>query len=73
MRRTLLAAAVAFAALNLLPMAHAQTEIRVSTAAPDNAPLSDAFRMIKARMETKFPYLTESQQNTEHGQHVGLS
>jgi tripartite ATP-independent transporter DctP family solute receptor len=27
----------------------------VSTAAPDNAPLSDAFRMIKARMEAKFP------------------
>ena len=55
MRRTLLAAAVAFAALNLLPMAHAQTEIRVSTAAPDNSPLSDAFRMMKARMESKFP------------------
>lgn len=55
MRRTLLAAAVALAALNVLPMAQAQTEIRVSTAAPDNSPLSDAFRMIKARMETKFP------------------
>ena len=55
MRRTLLAAAVALAALSVLPMAQAQTEIRVSTAAPDNAPLSDAFRMIKARMETKFP------------------
>ena len=55
MRRTLLAAAVALAALRVLPMAQAQTEIRVSTAAPDNAPLSDAFRMIKARMEAKFP------------------
>ena len=55
MRRTLLAAAVALASLSVLPMALAQTEIRVSTAAPDNAPLSDAFRMIKARMETKFP------------------
>ena len=55
MRRTLLAAAVALAALSVLPMAQAQTEIRVSTDAPDNAPLSDAFRMIKARMETKFP------------------
>ena len=55
MRRTLLAAAVALAALSVLPMAQAQTEIRVSTAAPDNAPLSDAFRMIKTRMETKFP------------------
>jgi tripartite ATP-independent transporter DctP family solute receptor len=55
MRRTLLAAAVALAALSVLPMAQAQTEIRVSTAAPDNAPLSDAFRMIKARMEAKFP------------------
>ncbi|MEY4266563.1 MAG: hypothetical protein RIS90_1098 [Pseudomonadota bacterium] len=55
MRRTLLAAAVALASLSVLPMAQAQTEIRVSTAAPDNSPLSDAFRMIKARMETKFP------------------
>jgi tripartite ATP-independent transporter DctP family solute receptor len=36
-------------------VALAQTEIRVSTAAPDNSPLSDAFRMMKARMETKFP------------------
>ena len=55
MRRTLLAAAVALASPSVLPMALAQTEIRVSTAAPDNSPLSDAFRMIKARMETKFP------------------
>lgn len=35
--------------------ASAQTEIRISTAAPDNSPLSDAFRMIKSRMEAKFP------------------
>ena len=55
MRRTLLAAAVALAALSVMPMALAQTEIRVSTAAPDNSPLSDLFRMIKARMEAKFP------------------
>ena len=55
MRRTLLAAAVALASLSVLPIAQAQTEIRVSTAAPDNAPLSDAFRMIKTRMEAKFP------------------
>ena len=55
MRRTLLAAAVALASFNVLPTAQAQTEIRVSTAAPDTSPLSDAFRMIKARMETKFP------------------
>ncbi len=55
MRRTLLAAAVALASLSVLPMALAQTEIRVSTAAPDNSPLSDLFRMIKARMEAKFP------------------
>ena len=33
----------------------AQTEIRVSTAAPENSPLSDAFRAIKQRMEAKFP------------------
>ncbi len=55
MRRTLLAAAVALASLSVMPMALAQTEIRVSTAAPDNSPLSDLFRMIKARMEAKFP------------------
>jgi len=55
MRRTLLAAAVALASLSVLPMALAQTEIRVSTAAPDNSPLSDLFRTIKARMEAKFP------------------
>lgn len=55
MRRTLLAAAAAIAALSFLPAAQAQTEIRISTAAPDNSPLSDAFRMMKARMEAKFP------------------
>ena len=55
MRRTLIAAAVALASVLALPMAQAQTEIRISTAAPDNSPLSDAFRMIKARMEAKFP------------------
>lgn len=55
MRRTLLAAALALASLGVLPLAQAQTEIRISTAAPDNSPLSDAFRMIKARMEAKFP------------------
>lgn len=55
MRRTLLAAALALAALGLAPTVQAQTEIRVSTAAPDNSPLADAFRMIKARMEAKFP------------------
>ena len=55
MRRTLLAAALALAALGLAPTVQAQTEIRISTAAPDNSPLADAFRMIKARMEGKFP------------------
>lgn len=35
--------------------AAAQTEIRISTAAPDQSPLSDAFRAIKARMDAKFP------------------
>jgi TRAP-type transport system periplasmic protein len=55
MRRTLLAAALAMASLGMLPLAQAQTEIRISTAAPDNSPLSEAFRKIKARMEAKFP------------------
>jgi tripartite ATP-independent transporter DctP family solute receptor len=55
MRRLILAAAAALAVASIAPVALAQTEIRVSTAAPDNSPLSDAFRMMKARMETKFP------------------
>ena len=55
MRRIFLATATALAALCFLPAAQAQTEIRISTAAPDNSPLSDAFRMMKARMDAKFP------------------
>ena len=55
MRRLILAAAAALAVASIAPVALAQTEIRVSTAAPDNSPLSDAFRMMKARMESKFP------------------
>jgi tripartite ATP-independent transporter DctP family solute receptor len=43
-----------FVAMAPAPAA-AQTEIRISTAAPDQSPLSDAFRLIKARMEAKFP------------------
>jgi tripartite ATP-independent transporter DctP family solute receptor len=35
--------------------AAAQTEIRISTAAPEQSPLSDSFRMIKTRIEAKFP------------------
>lgn len=48
------AAVVAAAPLAATPV-RAQTDIRISTAAPANAPLTDAFNMIKARMETKFP------------------
>lgn len=33
----------------------AQTEIRISTAAPDNSPLAEALRSVKSRMESKFP------------------
>ena len=55
MRRLFLATVAAVATLGALPAALAQTEIRISTAAPDSSPLSDAFRMIKARMEAKFP------------------
>lgn len=47
--------AIALATLLAVPTAMAQTEIRISTAAPDNSPLSDAFRAIKQRMESKFP------------------
>ena len=55
MKRLILAAAAALAVTSFAPLALAQTEIRVSTAAPDSSPLSDAFRMMKARMESKFP------------------
>lgn len=46
--------ALAMAAL-AAPLAYAQTELRISTAAPDNSPLADGLRMIKTRMESKFP------------------
>lgn len=55
MRKTLIAFAAALATLLAAPTVLAQSEIRISTAAPDNSPLSDAFRMIKQRMEAKFP------------------
>ena len=47
-------AALLAAPLAALP-AKAQTEIRISTAAPANAPLTEAFNSIKAHMEAKFP------------------
>lgn len=55
MKRFILASTAALAILGLTPNVQAQTEIRVSTAAPDVSPLSDAFRRIKQRMEAKFP------------------
>lgn len=48
-----LAGAVAMAGFTV--PAHAKTEIRISTAAPDSSPLSDAFRLIKQRMEEAYP------------------
>jgi tripartite ATP-independent transporter DctP family solute receptor len=51
-RRTILA----FALLaSLTGTATAQTQIRISTAAPENSPLTDAFRLIKDRMEKAHP------------------
>ncbi len=57
MRQTLAwaVAALLMATPIALTPATAQTEIRISTAAPGNAPLTEAFNMIKARMEAKFP------------------
>ena len=53
---TALAAAVALLTAPILAApAAAQTEIRVSHAAPLNSSLHDAFMMIKTRMEAKFP------------------
>ncbi len=49
------AAALAVALPLAVAPALAQTEIRISTAAPESSPLSDAFRLIKQRMEAKFP------------------
>jgi tripartite ATP-independent transporter DctP family solute receptor len=54
-KKTVIAFATALASLLAAPGALAQSEIRISSAAPDNSPLSDAFRMIKQRMEAKFP------------------
>jgi len=54
-RFIIIAAATVLVVLSVLPSVQAQPEIRISTAAPDNAPLSDAFRMIKSHMEAKFP------------------
>lgn len=48
-------ALTALVALAPLTSPLAQTEIRISTAAPDSSPLSDAFRTMKQRMEAKFP------------------
>jgi TRAP-type transport system periplasmic protein len=56
MRRTIRrAAALLLATASLLTPVHAQTEIRISTAAAEASALSDAFRAIKAQMEAKFP------------------
>lgn len=52
---TRIAAALLLGGSMAVGSASAQTEIRISTAAPDNAPLTDAFRLIKTRMEAKFP------------------
>jgi len=54
-KKLVIAAATALATLAAVPAALAQTEIRISTAAPDSSPLSDVFRTIKQRMEAKFP------------------
>ncbi|MBL8588446.1 MAG: TRAP transporter substrate-binding protein DctP [Methylobacteriaceae bacterium] len=53
-------AAALLAATAFVTSAAAQTEIRISTAAPDVSPLSDAFRQMKARMEAKFKDLKVS-------------
>lgn len=55
MKKAIAAAATALATLLAVSHTAAQTEIRISTAAPDSSPLSDAFRTIKQRMEAKFP------------------
>jgi tripartite ATP-independent transporter DctP family solute receptor len=53
--RHLAAAAALLAATALTAPAMAMTEIRISTAAPDQSPLSDAFRLIEKRMDEAYP------------------
>jgi TRAP-type transport system periplasmic protein len=54
-RAAIAAASLALSAGVYAPVAAlAQTEIRISTAAPANAPLTEAFNTIKARMEATF-------------------
>lgn len=53
--RRILAAALVGALVAVSAAAQAQTQIRISTAAPDASPLTDAFRLIKQRMEAAFP------------------
>lgn len=55
MKPTLLALAASAALIAFAPAVSAQTEIRISTAAPDQSPLSDAFRTMKSKMEAQFP------------------
>lgn len=54
-RRNVMAIALLGALASLSVQAQAQTQIRISTAAPDNAPLTAAFRLIKERMEAAHP------------------
>lgn len=53
--RKLISACAAATLVAACGLAQAQTEIRISTAAPDNSPLSEAMRAVKTRMEAKFP------------------
>ena len=55
MKSRLFTLAAATVVAVVAPMALAQTEIRISTAAPDQSPLSDAFRSLKSKMDAQFP------------------
>lgn len=54
-RHLLISVAGALALAGLAAPALAKTEIRISTASPDSSALSDAFRLIKERMEAAYP------------------
>ncbi|CAH1651461.1 DctP family TRAP transporter solute-binding subunit [Chelatococcus asaccharovorans] len=49
------AVACAIMAAGTAGVAQAATQLRMSTAAPDNSPLTDAFRQIKQKLDAAFP------------------
>ena len=67
-RRAVLALALAGALVGLSHPAEAQTQIRISTAAPDNSPLTAAFRTIQEAYEV----LTDPLRRRDYDDRLGI-